>query len=115
VRNAVAAAGYTSAFTAMDGLNHWEDPFTLRRVSLSEMDTPAGLMIKLATGRSAASHSRRLLIAAAKGMLRLVPGSPRARLADWARLADESRREQLWKRRTQNLMEAAARAATKPP
>jgi peptidoglycan/xylan/chitin deacetylase (PgdA/CDA1 family)/glycosyltransferase involved in cell wall biosynthesis len=51
VRSAVARAGYKVAFTTEEGLNASDDPLSLKRISLAEVDTLPEFAFKMATGR----------------------------------------------------------------
>jgi peptidoglycan/xylan/chitin deacetylase (PgdA/CDA1 family) len=110
VRNAVAAAGYRTAFTAADGLNQWPDPFLISRASLSESDSIASFALKLATGRGLESHRRRALIGATKLALRVFPSDVEAKLSRAARDTDARALARRWNARTKELAEIGARS-----
>jgi peptidoglycan/xylan/chitin deacetylase (PgdA/CDA1 family)/glycosyltransferase involved in cell wall biosynthesis len=107
VRNAVGAAGYSTAFTTMDGLNHWNDPLLLQRAALSESDSVPALYLKLRKGRGPGSHVVRAAHSAARGALAIIPGSAGARLRNVLRSVDASFRRRRWEARERELRDAA--------
>lgn len=110
VRSAVARAGYTTAFTTIEGLNHWTDPLLLNRASLSDTDSSFSVRLKLRTGRGVSGHGRRLLIAAAKAGVSILPSGMRQQAADAMRRADNDARTRMWKQRTIRLAEDSAQS-----
>jgi GT2 family glycosyltransferase/peptidoglycan/xylan/chitin deacetylase (PgdA/CDA1 family) len=52
VRAAVAEAGYKAAVTTRPGLNGWQDPLALKRLEMSDEDTPLDLALKVELGWS---------------------------------------------------------------
>lgn len=62
VRGAVARAGYKVAFTAQEGLNGSDDPLTLKRTSLAEVDTLPEFAFKMATGRDLRQMTKAFLM-----------------------------------------------------
>ncbi len=68
VRSAVARAGYKVAFTAEEGLNGSEDPLSLKRTNLAEVDTLPELAFKMATGRDLRQMAKAFLMG--KGLYR---------------------------------------------
>ena len=61
VRSAVARAGYKVALTAQEGLNWSEDPLSLKRTSLAEIDTLPEFAYKLATGKDLRQRTKAFL------------------------------------------------------
>ena len=61
VRSAVARAGYKVALTAQEGLNGSEDPLSLKRTSVAEVDTLPEFVIKLATGKDLRQRAKAFL------------------------------------------------------
>jgi GT2 family glycosyltransferase/peptidoglycan/xylan/chitin deacetylase (PgdA/CDA1 family) len=49
VRAAVIEAGYKLAFTTVPGMNHWQDPYAIRRTEFNEVDSPSFDRWKLRT------------------------------------------------------------------
>jgi peptidoglycan/xylan/chitin deacetylase (PgdA/CDA1 family) len=49
VRAAVVEAGYKLAFTTVPGMNHWQDPYAIRRTEFNEVDSPSFYRWKLRT------------------------------------------------------------------
>ncbi|TAM80064.1 MAG: glycosyltransferase [Acidobacteria bacterium] len=68
VRSAVARAGYKTALTTQEGLNGSEDPLSLKRINLAEVDTFAEFAFKLATGRDLRQMTKAYM--ARKGLFR---------------------------------------------
>lgn len=62
VRSAVARAGYQTALTTLEGLNFSEDPLTLKRTNLAEVDTLPEFAFKLATGRDLRQMAKAYLV-----------------------------------------------------
>ncbi|HET7101593.1 MAG TPA: polysaccharide deacetylase family protein [Terriglobia bacterium] len=67
-RSAVARAGYKAAFTAEEGLNGSEDPLSLKRTNLAEVDTLPEFAFKMATGRDLRQMAKAFLMR--KGLYR---------------------------------------------
>jgi peptidoglycan/xylan/chitin deacetylase (PgdA/CDA1 family)/glycosyltransferase involved in cell wall biosynthesis len=68
VRSAVARAGYKVALTTEEGLNWSEDPLSLKRTNVAEVDTLPEFAFKLATGRDLRQMTKTFL--AGKGLYR---------------------------------------------
>jgi peptidoglycan/xylan/chitin deacetylase (PgdA/CDA1 family)/GT2 family glycosyltransferase len=62
VRSAVARAGYRVALTAQEGLNWSEDPLSLKRTNVAEVDTLPELAFKMATGRDLRQMTKAFLV-----------------------------------------------------
>ncbi|MGA8185151.1 MAG: polysaccharide deacetylase family protein [Terriglobia bacterium] len=62
VRSAVARAGYKVAFTAEEGLNGSEDPLSLKRTNLAEVDTLPEFAFKMVTGRDLRQMAKAFLM-----------------------------------------------------
>lgn len=110
VRDAVASAGYTTAFTAAEGRNDWHDPLLLRRASFAEIDLLIDLRLILSTGRGLRSNTRHAVLRSAKFAADCLPGSIGNRLAMSARAADARFRARMWERRSRDLAEVASKA-----
>jgi peptidoglycan/xylan/chitin deacetylase (PgdA/CDA1 family)/GT2 family glycosyltransferase len=68
VRSAVAGAGYKVALTTQEGLNWSEDPLSLKRTNVAEVDTLPEFAFKLATGRDLRQMTKTFLVK--KGLYR---------------------------------------------
>jgi GT2 family glycosyltransferase/peptidoglycan/xylan/chitin deacetylase (PgdA/CDA1 family) len=62
VRAAVARAGYKVAVTTQEGLNCSEDPLSLKRINVCEVDTLLEFALKLATGKDYRQKARDFLV-----------------------------------------------------
>lgn len=62
VRSAVARAGYKVALTAEEGLNWSEDPLSLKRTNVCEVDTLPELAFKMATGIDLRQKTKAFLV-----------------------------------------------------
>jgi peptidoglycan/xylan/chitin deacetylase (PgdA/CDA1 family) len=107
VRNAVAEAGYRTAFTTADGVNDWTDLLMLNRTSVGEMHSMQEIHLKLMTGRGIASHRRQIAIGAAKKLISVLPSGLGRKLANSLRTRDAATRKRMWERRTRDLARAA--------
>jgi peptidoglycan/xylan/chitin deacetylase (PgdA/CDA1 family) len=107
VRNAVAEAGYRTAFTTSDGVNDWTDLLMLNRTSVGEMHSMQEIHLKLRTGRGIASHRRQIAIGAAKRLIGVLPSGLGRKLANSLRTRDAATRKRMWERRTRDLARAA--------
>ena len=99
VRAEVGMAGYTTAFTTSEGLNDWNDPLMLRRISLSESDGRLAARIKMRTGQSPGAHLHRVVSKTARAVTTVLPGTLGVRSADTLRSVDATRRRAVWARR----------------
>jgi peptidoglycan/xylan/chitin deacetylase (PgdA/CDA1 family) len=62
VRSAAARAGYKVALTTQEGLNWSEDPLSLKRTNVCEVDTLPEFAFKMATGRDLRQMTKAFLV-----------------------------------------------------
>jgi peptidoglycan/xylan/chitin deacetylase (PgdA/CDA1 family)/GT2 family glycosyltransferase len=96
VRAAVAEAGYKTAMAIGHGLNHWEDPFLLKRTNVSGDSLP-GFALKIATGRSVPDHILDWLAETARAGLEVLPDAASRPLGAEIRKAHMSAMERWWR------------------
>ena len=76
VRAAAIEAGYKMAFTTVDGLNVWEDPFAMRRIEFNQALPPALYRWKLRSGHGPRSSVKNELAP----LYRMIPRELKARI-----------------------------------
>ena len=76
VRNAATEAGYKLAFSTVEGLNLWEDPFSLRRVEFNQVLPPIFYRWKLHRGHGPGGSIRKEL----RPLYHSLPSKMRAKL-----------------------------------
>ena len=76
VRAAAIEAGYRMAFTTVEGLNVWEDPFAMRRIAFNQMLPPILYRWNLRSGHGLRSSVKNEL----RPLYKMLPPEVKARI-----------------------------------